>query len=87
MLNVKSRRNKVRGKSKLRLYLELKDSIEKVCASGPAAFSRASAACEFWRRPAANAAPNVSRHRKGLLAEAADTNLLTKNTWGQPAGH
>jgi len=80
MLNVKSRRENVRGKSRLRLYLEMKDSIEKVLASGAASFLRASAGCEYWRRPATNVGANVSRHRKGLLVECAGTNLLTKNT-------
>lgn len=79
MLNVKSRRKKVRAKSRLRLYLEMKDCIEKVLASGAASFSRASAGCEYWRRPATDVGLNLSRHRKGLLVECADTDLLTKN--------
>jgi len=80
MVNIKSRRKTVRGKSKLLLYLEMKDAIEKVLSSGPVSFSRASTGCLYWQKPAANAPANVSRHRKGLLAECADTNVLAKNT-------
>ncbi len=80
MVNVRSRRKSVRGKSRLLLYLEMKDAIEKVRASGPVSFSRASSGCSYWLRPAANAPANISRHRKGLLSECADTNLLGKNT-------
>jgi len=58
----------------------MKDAVEKVLASGPASFSRTSSACKYWRRPAANAGMNVSRHRKGLLVECGDTNVLSKNT-------
>jgi peptidoglycan/xylan/chitin deacetylase (PgdA/CDA1 family) len=57
----------------------MKDAIEKVLSSGPVSFSRASSGCSYWLRPAANAPANVSRHRKGLLSECADTNVISKN--------
>jgi peptidoglycan/xylan/chitin deacetylase (PgdA/CDA1 family) len=85
MVNIRSRRRAVRGKSKLVLYLEMKDAVERVLASGPGSFSRASAGCEYWRRPAVSAGADMSRHRKGLLAECEDTNVLVKNAGNDQA--
>ncbi len=79
MLNIKSRRRFLHRKSRLVLYLEMKDTIRKVLAKGGISFSRSSSACEYWRRPALNVGENVPRHRKGLLVECEDTNVLCKN--------
>ncbi len=80
MLNIKSRRKYLQRKSRLLLYLEMKDSIQKGRANGSACFSRSSSACEYWRQPSVVVGENVSRHRRGLLVECADTNVLCKNT-------
>lgn len=79
MLNIKSRRRVLHRKSRLVLYLEMKDAIRKVLAKGAVSFSRSSSGCEYWRRPAVNVGENVPRHRKGLLVECEDTNVLCKN--------
>ena len=79
MLNIRSRRKVFQEKSGLLLYLEMKNAIGKVRASGASCFSRSSPACEYWRRPAVNAGENVSRHRKGLLMECEETNVICKN--------
>ncbi len=80
MVNIRSRRRKLCRESRLVLYLEMKDAIEKVLGTGTASFSRASSGCLYWRRPGASAGVNVPRHRKGLLVESSDTNALSKNT-------
>jgi len=79
MLNVKSRRRVLQRKSMLMLYLEMKEGIRKVRGSGESSFSRPSSACEYWRRPALNAETDVPRHRKGLLLECGETNVLSRN--------